>query len=187
MNTRHTLRIFFLLLIPLLAACSQQSTVYKTVSEGTLKDGKDIPTPTGEVVLTVDGMISQTNTAGTLQFDMKILESIGLVQYNVDDPFAQKKILYTGVLLSQLLKVAGADSTATILTLTALDDYSTEMKISDTAKWPILIATQADGAYMPIDKNGPLISVFPFNDFPEIDHLTYDAQWIWSLAKITVK
>jgi hypothetical protein len=32
-----------------------------------------------------------------------------------------------------------------------------------------------------------LISVFPFNNFPEIDHLTYDSQWLWALAKITVK
>jgi hypothetical protein len=51
----------------------------------------------------------------------------------------------------------------------------------------VLVATKADGAYMPIDKNGPLISVWPFNDFPEIDHVTYDAQWLWSLSKITVK
>jgi hypothetical protein len=187
MNTHRTLRIFLLLLIPLLAACGQQSTIYKTVSEGTIKPGNSIPAPTADVVLTMDGMISQTNAADTLQFDMPTLESVGLVQYHVDDPFVQKKILYTGVLLSELLKVAGADSNATTLTLTALDDYSTEMKISDAMKWPVLIATQADGAYMPIDKNGPLVSVFPFNDFPEIDHLTYDAQWIWSLAKITVK
>jgi len=61
------------------------------------------------------------------------------------------------------------------------------MKISDVNKWPILIATRADNDYMPVDKNGPLISVIPFNDFPEIDHITYDAQWLWALAGITVK
>ncbi|MEP6894558.1 MAG: molybdopterin-dependent oxidoreductase [Chloroflexota bacterium] len=188
MNILRVIR-YFIVLIPLLAACSPAAapTTYTTVSEATLKPGSAIPAPTGDVVLTIDGKISQTNSGNTLQFDMPTLEKLGVVQYKVDDPFAKKTILYSGVLLSQLLKVAGASSDATMLTLRALDDYSTDMKISDANKWPVLLATQADGTYMPIDKNGPLISVWPFNDFPEIDHVTYDAQWLWSLSKITVK
>lgn len=183
--------IFYLaVLIPLLAACGQAATpvpVYKTVSEATLKPGSAVPTPGDPVVLTIEGKISRTNAGDKLQFDMATLESIGVVQYNVDDPFVKKNVLYAGVLLSQLLKVAGAAPDATALTLWALDDYSTDMKIADANKWPVLIATRADGTYMSLDKNGPLISVFPFNDFPEIDHLTYDAQWLWALARITVK
>jgi hypothetical protein len=188
MNFSRVVRCL-VIFIPVLVACGPQAApaIYTTVSEGTLKPGSAIPAPTGEVVLTIDGKISQTNSGDTLEFDMPTLESIGVVQYDVDDPFAKKKIIYSGVLLSQLLKVAGAATDATTLTLWALDDYSTDMKIADANKWPVLVATQADGAYMPVDKSGPLISVFPFNDFPEIDHLTYDAQWLWSLAKITVK
>jgi hypothetical protein len=186
MNISRTLR-YLLIFVPMLVACSQAATTtYTTVSEGTLKPGNAVPAPTGDVVLTIDGKISQTNSGNTLQFDMPTLESIGVVKYPVDDPFAKKKITYSGVLLSQVLKVAGADSSATTLTLKALDDYTTDMKISDANKWPVLVATQADGAYMPIDKNGPLISVWPFDDFPEIDHVTYDALWVWSLSNITV-
>lgn len=179
-----------LVFVVLLSACGQAATpvpIYQTVAEGTLKPGNDVPKPAGPVVLTIDGKISRTNSGKTLQFDMVTLESVGVVQYKVDDPFAKKTILYAGVLLSQLLKVAGAAPDATTLTLKALDDYSTDMKVSDTARWPILLATRADGAYMPLDKSGPLISVLPFNNFPEIDHVTYDAQWLWSLAAITVK
>ncbi len=190
MNISRSLR-YLAIFIPILVACSPAatatSTTYTTVSEATLKPGSVVPAPTSDVVLTVDGKISQTNSGDSLQFDMPTLESIGVVQYKVDDPFVKKNILYSGVLLSQVLKVAGADPNATTLTLTALDDYSTDMKISDANQWPVLVATQADGSYMPIDKNGPLISVWPFNDFPEIDHVTYDALWVWSLSKITVK
>jgi hypothetical protein len=177
------------LLALVLIGCGQKSApvTYETVSAPALKPGSAIPAPTGDVVLTIDGKISQTNSGTSLKFDMKTLESLGVVQYKVDDPFAKKTILYAGVLLSELLKTAGAAPDAKTLTLTALDDYSTDMKVSDANKWPILIATRADNAYMPVDKSGPLISVFPFNDFPEIDHLTYDAQWLWSLAAITVK
>ena len=189
MKTIRTL-LYFVIFASLLVGCGPAATatpVYETVSAGTLKPGSAVPAPTGEVVLTLDGKIGQTNVGNTLQFDMATLESIGTVRYDVDDPFAKKTIVYTGVLLSQLLDVAGAAPDATTLTLKALDDYSTEMNISDANKWPVLVATQADGEYMPVDKSGPLISVFPFNDFPEIDHLTYDAQWLWSLSAITVK
>ena len=177
--------------ILILSACAPQqadtSTVYKTVSAGTLKPGDTVPHRSGPAVLTMEGKISQKNADNALKFDMETLESIGVVEYKVNDPFAKKSVLYSGVLLSELLKVAGADKNATTLTLWALDDYSVDMKISDSEKWPILIATKADGAYMPLDQKGPLISVFPFNNFPEIDHLTYDNQWLWALAKITVK
>jgi hypothetical protein len=192
MNISRLVR-FLVIFIPLLAACGPKAapTVYKTVSEGTLKPGSPVPTPKGDPVLKIEGKISNTNSGTTLELDMATLESIGVVEYSVDDPFAEKgakkNILYSGVLLSQLLKVAGAAPDATTLKLWALDDYSTDMKISTASKWPVLIATRADGVYMPIDKKGPLISVLPFNDFPEIDHLTYDSQWLWALAKITVK
>jgi hypothetical protein len=175
--------------VSILAACGPKPTptTYQTVSAGALQPGSKVPAPTGPVVLTIEGKISQTNADNKLAFDMATLESIGVIQYKVDDPFVKKNVLYAGVLLSQLLKVAGAAPDATTLTLWALDDYSTDMKISDASKWPVIIATKANGAYMPLDQNGPLISVFPFNDFPEIDHLTYDNQWLWALARITVK
>jgi hypothetical protein len=182
-------RSFIVLIAFLLAACTQQpaSTIYETVSAATIKPGDSIPAPTGEVVLTIDGNISQTNVGNSLQLDMATLEKIGVVQYDVNDPFVKEKITYSGVLLSEILKAAGADASATTLTLRALDDYSTDMNITDADKWPILVATRANGEYMAIDKNGPLISVFPFDDFPEIDHLTYDALWVWSMHEITVK
>jgi hypothetical protein len=181
---------YLVLFIPVLVACGQAPTpapIYKTLSESTLKPGSAVPLPKDPVVLTINGKIGQTNSGDTLKFDMATLESLGVVQYEVEDPFAKKKMVYSGVLLSQLLKVAGAAPDATTLTLWALDDYSTDMQIATANKWPVMIATQADGAYMPVDKSGPLISVFPFDDFPEIDHLTYDGQWLWSLARITVK
>jgi hypothetical protein len=188
MNISRFFRSFIVLIALFLAACGQQTpSIYEVVSEGTLKSGEGIPAPAGEVVLTVDGNISQTNVGDTLQLDVATLESIGVIQYDVNDPFVKEKITYSGVLLSELLKAAGADAGATTLTLRALDDYSTDMNIADATKWPILLATRANGSYMPIDKNGPIISVFPFDDFPELDHLTYDALWVWSLHEITVK
>jgi hypothetical protein len=178
------------MLFALLAvACGEKTPplTYETVSNASLTPGDTIPAPTGDVLLTVDGNISQKNVGSELQFDLATLESLGLVKYDVDDPFAKKNITYTGVLISKILEIAGASEDAETLILTALDDYSVDMKVTDAAKYPFIVAIQADGEYMPIDQNGPLISVIPFNDFQELDHLTYDAMWVWSLYKITVK
>ncbi|MEN9562086.1 MAG: hypothetical protein RIR73_330 [Chloroflexota bacterium] len=184
------LSIATLITAMLFVACSggtQSPTIYSTVSEASIQPGDSVPSPTGEIILTVDGNINQKNSDNGLQFDISTLESLGLVKYDVDDPFGKKNIVYTGVLISQILNVAGASESADTLMLTALDDYSVDMKVADTVKWPFMIAIQADGEYMPIDKNGPLLSVIPFNDFTELDHLTYDSAWVWSLYKITVK
>src|SRR5258707_12882812 len=127
MNISRTFR-FLLILIPVLAACSQMApTTYTTVSEGTLKPGNVVPAPTGDVVLTIDGKISQTNSGNTLKFDMPTLESIGVVKYEVNDPFAKMKVTYSGVLFSQILKVAGAESRGTTWNLKALDEYTTDL------------------------------------------------------------
>jgi hypothetical protein len=178
-----------LVLVVILASCSGGASPvsYKSVSQASIKPGDTVPAPTGDAILIVDGNISNKNSGEELQFDLATLESLGLVEYNVDDPFVKKNIAYTGVLISQILEIAGAPKDASVLTLTALDDYSVDMKVADALKWPFIVAIKADGKYMPIDKNGPLISVIPFNDFPELDHLTYDAVWVWSLHKITVK
>lgn len=190
MKNLRVIYIFIVLLAVLtFSACAPQAapSTYKTVSPGTLKAGSAIPAPTGDVVLTIDGNISQKNVGETLQFDMATLESIHLIEYKVDDPFIKRNIAYTGVLFSELLEIAGADKNATTLKLWALDDYSAEMKISDALKWPVIVATKADGTYMTLEQKGPLISVFPFNDFPEIDQVAYENQWLWALAKITVQ
>src|SRR5258706_13161595 len=126
MNISRTFR-FLLILIPVLAACSQMApTTYTTVSEGTLKPGNVVPAPTGDVVLTIDGKISQTNSGNTLKFDMPTLESIGVVKYEVNDPFAKMKVTYSSVLFSQILKVAAADARGANLTFQKIGDVYTD-------------------------------------------------------------
>lgn len=180
---------FFWILALLLTACgsSGSKVIYESVSEATLRQGDTLPAPTGEVLLTVKGKISQTNIEDTAQFDLAMLESMELVKYEVLDPFAKKQRVFTGVLLSQLLGVVGAETEAQALELVALNEYKADLDIGDTRKWPVLFALQVDGAYIPPDDGGPAIIIFPFDDYPEIDHSTYDPKWVWAMTEIVVK
>ena len=175
--------------VAFLAACSNNSTpapIYDIVSAATLKAGEPIPAPTGPVILTVNGKISQKNVGDNLELDMATLEKMGLVKFDATDPFDKTKKVLTGVLVTQFLTMVGAAPEATSLHMIATDDYAADFNIVDTKKWPVLLATQADGNYLPLEKGGPTVLVFPFDDFPEIDHSVYDSQSVWSIETITV-
>ncbi|GAB4485321.1 MAG: hypothetical protein OHK0010_03930 [Anaerolineales bacterium] len=186
MKTLRTFALFLLIL--LLSACADQTkTVYTVVAPASLKPGDAIPAPSGEVILTVSGAISAKNNGDTLQLDMPTLEKFGLVSYDENDPWLSAKNTYSGVLMSDFLKIIGVDSAATTVKFTALDDYVVELSIADLQKWPVLLATQTNGAYMTPENNGPTRIIFPFDQYPEIDQVKYKDLWIWNIKSIEVK
>ena len=67
----------------------------------------------------------------------------------------RKNSVFTGVLMSDLLDIVGADDAATGLELVALNDYVAEAQIEDMRRWPIMFGLQADGEYIPADEGGP--------------------------------
>ena len=160
---------------------------YQGVASAGRRPGDPIPVPTGETVLTLSGAIATTNAGAELRLDLATLEQFGLVQFAVVDPAQRRRITFAGVLVSDLLAYAGAAPSATTLHLVALDDYQTDIALTDVRKWPILLATRADGGRPPIADGGPTRIVFPYHAFPKIDASVYDSQWIWSLKSIDVR
>ncbi len=177
-----------ILAVLLLSACNAQDTVaVETVAPATLKPGDAIPAPTGEVVLTISGKISNTNAENMLLLDIATLEKMGLVKYTVTDPSLNEQFTYTGVLLADLLKVIGAAPDATLVHMTALDEYEVDVEIAETEKWPVLLATQTAGSYMPIESNGPTRIIFPFDDISEVDIPKYSDLAIWNLVTMEIQ
>jgi hypothetical protein len=181
------LLLFFVFLT--LAACGggEQSAPYETVSSATLTAGEAIPAPTGDAILTVSGDISNTNSGDTLVFDLATLEELGLVKYSVNDPWLNSNISYTGVLMSKLLEVAGASESATTAHFTAVDNYQVDIAIADIQKWPILLATRSNDALMALEAGGPTRVAFPYDQYDDIDQLTYKDSWIWSITEIEIR
>lgn len=183
--------ILVVLFAILLAACgakpASEDDILEVISEASLAAGDTLPAPTGEVILTIEGAVTNTNGDGVAEFDLAMLESLGLVQYDVTDPFAERVIVYTGPLFRNLMEVVGVSSEATTVELVALNDYSAEMQIGDAYTWPVLFALQADGEYIPLDGGGPAIIVFPYDDYPNLDVQLYNNLWVWSMTRIVVK
>jgi len=171
----------------LVAGCNigKDTSTYEVVTPASISPGDAIPAPTNDVVLTLSGQISGTNVGDTLAFDMETLEKLRLVKYEVDDPWLHEKVMYSGVLLSDLLEVAGAPDTMTEVMALALDGYAAPIPISEIKSWPVLVATQTNGAHMTIETSGPTRIIFPYdvhNDVTAARNMS-----VWNLESLEVR
>jgi hypothetical protein len=152
------------------------------VDDGTLAAGEKLPAPKGEVVLTVTGAIGAHNKGRRLELDLASLERMRRVRLEAAEPFLKRRVMFEGVLLSDLLEVAGVADSATRVSLTALDDYKVDFKVADVRSSQMLLATKADGKHMPVDRSGPIRIVFPDSSTlgrnPDL--------WIWSVSSMKV-
>jgi hypothetical protein len=172
-----------------LTACASAPAapqVYTMVSEAKLKAGDAIPAPTGEVILTVSGLIGAKNAGDNIEMDLATIESVGLVDLDVTDPFEGGKVTFRGVLMSALLDLWKVDSAATTLHIVALNDYAVDVPMSDLRKYPVVFALMQDGKYMPVSTRGPAMLVYPYDDFT-FDSTVYNDYWAWQIKSIDVK
>ena len=146
-------------------AAAPSASTPQVVDDGSLAAGEKISAPEGEVVLTVSGDIGTANKGKELELDLASLEQMRRVRMEAAEPFLKRRVMFEGVLLSDLLAGAGVPESASQVSLTALDDYKVDFKV-------------ADGKHMPVDKSGPIRIVFPDSSSlgrnPDL--------WIWSVT-----
>lgn len=188
-SQRHWwVRAIAALLVLSIAGCggSAGADVYETISPGVLEAGQRIPVPK-TAALEIDGKVVATNDRGRLLLDVRTLEKLGLVRYSVDDPWLKRRISYTGVLLSDLVRLVRPARSATTIHLVALDDYEVDIAVTDAERWPVMLATRLDGEHMEIANGGPARIVFPYGLVDGIDELQYKDLWIWNVKSITFR
>jgi hypothetical protein len=164
------------------STASPNASTPQVVDDGSLAVGERISAPKGEVVLTVTGDIGTANKGKKLELDLASLEKMRRVRLEAAEPFLKRRMMFEGVLLSDLLAVAGVPESASKVSLTALDDYKVDFKMADVRSSQMLLATKADGKHMPVDRSGPIRIVFPDSSSlgrnPDL--------WIWSVASMKV-
>ena len=112
--------------------------------------------------------------------DFAALDAVATVDYDIYEPFEEKRVAFKGVELSDLLDAAGVPASATSVRMVALDDYLIDLKMSDVRAGGVILATRADGELITIAKGGPVRIVF--RDGLELGKNT--DRWIWSLTRI---
>lgn len=134
------------------------------------------------VVLTIDGNIKN---ATARDFSIAQLEALGREKIETSTPWHDGKVTFEGVSLARLMEHVGASGgTAAVL---ALNNYRTEIPLSDFATYGVILATKKDGRYMSVSDKGPLFVIYPFDAFSELNSELYYSRSAWQVCSISIE
>jgi hypothetical protein len=141
--------------------------------------------PTDRVILTISGKISNTNSGDTATFDRPMLEALGMRQFTTHTKWDNDAVTFEGPYMADLMKAVGAaGETAQAI---ALNDYHTDIPISDFVQYKPILALKRDGAYMSVREKGPLFVVYNYDSDPELKQQKYYGRSAWQVAQFVIK
>jgi hypothetical protein len=145
----------------------------------------ELAKPAGKVVLTVSGAIDNTNGDGVAQFDMAMLEALAQGEVKTRNPWYDGEKTFTGPTAKALVEAVGGHGT--IMNVLALNDYASEIPVSDFTDLPVILATRLDGEAMSVRDKGPIFVIYPFDQHPELNNETYYGRSAWQVKSIEFK
>lgn len=140
--------------------------------------------PKGPVILTIAGAVKQPNRDGTAVFDLAMLDALNGRRATMDTPWTQGEVEFSGPLLREVLKAAGAEGSRLIFQ--ALNGYSAEVPMSDALSLDTILATRLDGKVMTVRTKGPSMLVYPFDQDRSLFNEKYFARSVWQIKQIEV-
>lgn len=118
-------------------------------------------------------------------FSRDELEKLGLVSVKTTTQWNEGVVDFEGVPMTALLAAAGV--TGTTATVTALNDYSVDIPVSDFADFGVILAVKRNGEYMPPDDQGPFFVIYPFDSNPVLQRQPYVGRAVWQVKSIGVE
>jgi hypothetical protein len=141
--------------------------------------------PMDPPLLTVSGRIRAQNQGDAAVFDRAMLEELGLAGFTTTSPWFDGPVRFEGVPMARLMEAVGARGER--VTAIALNDYSTDIPISDFARFGVLLAMRRDGKPLRASDKGPLFIIYPFDSSAELRARQYYSRSAWSVAQLIVR
>jgi hypothetical protein len=129
--------------------------------------------------LTIDG-----NGTRPVVISMDQLNALPLHTISTRTPWAARAT-YTGPLLKDVLCWAGARGQNLIVS--ALDDYSATIPISDLNQYRVILATKRNGQPLTIRERGPVRIIYPLEQIERLQTLSTDLKMVWHVNKIHIR
>lgn len=145
----------------------------------------ELSKPVGKVLLTVSGNIENTNEDGKAVFDIASLEKLGAVSFQTTSPWYNGRTTFTGISLQKLMDYVGANGS--VVKVTALNDYTTVIPLSDFKKYNVILALKINGEYMRIRDKGPLFIVYPYDSIPELNNQIFYSRSAWQVSSMKIE
>lgn len=144
----------------------------------------ELAMPTGPVILTVEGHVLNSNGDGKASFDLSMLDALPQRTTVSVTPWYPQEEEFSGVIIRDLLAAAGA--TGTMVTVTALNDYSADIPMEDFMANPVILASRVDGNELSVRDKGPLFVIYPFDLDPDLYNEVFFSRSVWQVKSITV-
>ncbi|MEY8879281.1 MAG: hypothetical protein AB9M60_22405 [Leptothrix sp. (in: b-proteobacteria)] len=141
--------------------------------------------PKGKVILTITGKIQHTNAPGKAEFDMEMLAALPQHSFTTTTPWYPQAHKFTGPLMRDVLAAVGAQGS--LLVAAALNDYKTEVPVSDLQSHEVLMTRLLDDKTMPVRDKGPLFIVYPFHTDEGLRSERYYNRCAWQLKSLDVR
>jgi hypothetical protein len=93
---------------------------------------------------------------------------------------------FRGVRLSHLVGRVPGGASSTEVTIFASDGFRTTVAMDDVRLYSIMLATEVDGAPLGRDHGGPLYSVFPVTEHPELAARYTSSSWVFYVTHLMI-
>ncbi len=140
--------------------------------------------PAGKIILKITGKITNLNINNAAVFDRAMLEALGMDTIETMTPWYSNIVKFEGIRMDALMQQVGA--TGNSITAIALNDFSSEIPISDFNKYGVILALKRDGNYMPVRDKGPLFIIYPYDTSPELQAQKFYSRSAWQLSQMVV-
>ncbi len=144
-----------------------------------------LPTPKERPILTVSGKIRNFNADNTALFDRAMLEALGMNSFETHTPWYDQAARFEGPLMIKVLEAVGAYGDR--VQALAINDYATEIPISDFSRFGTILAMKRDGVYLNVREKGPLFVVYPYDSDSELKQQKYYGRSAWQVAQLIIK
>jgi hypothetical protein len=144
-----------------------------------------LPQPESKVVLRVTGNVANPNSRDGAEFDVAMLERLGVVHLTTRTPWTKGPQHFTGVPAARVLAAAAARGGA--IDAVTLNGYSIAVPLDDLRRYGVILAMRQDGRPLRPRDRGPLWLVYPWSRFPEIDDPVHHARSIWPVKSLIVR
>jgi len=131
-------------------------------------------------VLAVSGKVTKPMT-----FSLRQLSALPMRRIITATQWHPTPQQWEGVSFKTLLSKFGA--TGTSLYVSALNDYAIDIAVADIIKYDPILAYRVDGHYMPVRDKGPLVVIYPYDEYPALNVQFYHNQAVWQVDHITVR
>ncbi len=152
---------------------------------GTVAWADHLSSPTGAILLSVDGDITHTNAENAAHFDRTMLEALGMTELRTSTPWTDGRRSFSGIHLERLLQTVGAQGNNA--SARALNDYVVNIPLEPAVEKGAFLALGMDGNYLSVRNKGPIWLIFPWDEDPSLDDQTTKHQSIWQLRYMTIE